>query len=548
APSTPDNAALLSMLSVTPTPVGNGASTGLMTWTFDSVAQAFDYLAVAEQLVLTYTIEVTDSHGLTATQAVTVTINGSNDVPTISAAVISATTEDDAPYSVDLLAGADDVDLSDILSATGLTLNSGNGAGVTANGNALDVDPSVYEYLSSGQSEILEYSYTIDDGNGGTVAQTATVTVTGANDAPVPVADNDATTENQSIIIDVLANDTDPDGDDNPTNFVLGAVVITSVTGLTEAAVGTATIFENKLLFEPGADYDELDAGDTATVTITYHMSDNDGLTASGTATITVTGVADGPVALNDTGLSTTENQAITVDVLANDFDRDGDDDPSNFILVSAVIESASGLPGPGMGAVSIVGNQLVFDPGTDFDVLDSTDSSTVSISYVMRDVLGTTSSATATIVVSGENDAPSAAPDTGSGAEHATVTIDVLANDTDVDGADIPSNFTLDSVSITSVVGIVAGTGGSVSINASDELVFDPGSDFEELLNGETATVTVAYTMSDDEGSSSSSTATITVTGVTNSAPVAVADGADSTENQIITVDVLSNDTDPDV
>src|SRR5204862_6272255 len=76
--------------------------------------------------------------------------------------------------------------------------------------------------------------------------------------------------------------------------------------------------------------------------------------------------------------------------------------------------------------------------------------------------------------------------------------------------------------------------------------VVFDPGTDFEHLGQGESDTVRIAYTMHDEHGASSSSWVDVTVTGE-NDAPVAVADGAAIGENQPLGIDVLANDTDVD-
>ncbi|MEO1264876.1 MAG: DNA polymerase III subunit chi, partial [Pseudomonadota bacterium] len=98
--------------------------------------------------------------------------------------------QEDAATSVDLLSGASDTETSNILSVTGLALVSGDDAGVTVNADSLDVDPAAYNNLAVGESEVITYSYTIADGNGPAVEQTATVTVTGenANDAQVRFA------------------------------------------------------------------------------------------------------------------------------------------------------------------------------------------------------------------------------------------------------------------------------------------------------------------------------------------------------------------------
>ena len=59
------NATLLAMMSVTGD-LTNLETTDTLDWTFDSGTEAFDYLAAGESLVLTYTIEVTDSSSATA--------------------------------------------------------------------------------------------------------------------------------------------------------------------------------------------------------------------------------------------------------------------------------------------------------------------------------------------------------------------------------------------------------------------------------------------------------------------------------------------------
>ncbi|WP_037471413.1 VCBS domain-containing protein, partial [Sinorhizobium fredii] len=81
--------------------------------------------------------------------------------------------------------GASDADASDVLHVAGLTLTGGDASGVIIDGDGLSVDPSAYDYLAVGETAVITYSYDIVDGHGGAVAQTAAITITGANDAPV---------------------------------------------------------------------------------------------------------------------------------------------------------------------------------------------------------------------------------------------------------------------------------------------------------------------------------------------------------------------------
>ena len=138
-------------------------------------------------------------------------------------------------------------------------------------------------------------------------------------------------------------------------------------------------------------------------------------------------------------------------------------------------------------------------------------------------------------MTVTGTNDGPTAVADTASTAENTIATIDVLANDSDPD--------TSDTLSITAAN--ITGGNGSVSIG-SNQLQYDPGSNYDYLAVGESATVTIDYTISDGNGGTDTATATVTVTG-SNDGPTAVADAASTAENTIATIDVLANDSDPD-
>ena len=353
--------------------------------------------------------------------------------------------------------------------------------------------------LDTSDTATVTVNYTMSDDEGATASAVATITVNGVNDTPVANDDTATTDENTGVNVDVLANDTDVDGDDDSTNFSLDSIDSITLSGLSIStlATGSVTIVGGELVFAPGTDFDELDSTDTATVTVNYTMSDNEGAAASAVATITVNGVNDTPVA-NDDMATTGENTGVTVDVLANDTDVDGDDDSTNFSLDSIDSITLSGLSISTLatGSVTIVGGELVFAPGTDFDELDSTDTATVTVNYTMSDDEGVTASAVATITVNGVNDAPVANDDMATTDENTGVTVDVLANDTDVDGDDDSTNFSLDSIDSITVSGLSISTlaTGSVTI-VGGELVFAPGTDFDELDSTDTATVTVNYT-----------------------------------------------------
>ncbi|MCF6312315.1 MAG: Ig-like domain-containing protein [Verrucomicrobiales bacterium] len=407
---------------------------------------------------------------------------------------------------------------------------SANGAVVSVNPDgSFAYDPTGSVAVQSlDEGEVLEDTFDVvvtRDGVPSTL--TVRIFVSGLNDAPVAVVDSGNATESGTTDFDVLFNDTDVDGDDNPVTFTLDSASIVSTSGLvaSPAAVGGVSIVDGQVRFDPGTAFAELDTGDTATVLVNYTMSDSSGATSSSTLTITVDGEGTPPanvppLAVADEG-NAPEAGTTDFDVLANDTDADIDDTPANFSLDAVSIVSTLGLLASpaAVGSVSIVGGQVRFDPGSAFAELSTGETATVLVNYTMSDDEGASSSSTLTITVDGASALPNVAPvavaDTGSSTESGTTNFDVLANDTDADIDDVPANFSLDAVSIISTSGLVASPAavGSVSI-VGGQVRFDPGTAFSELELGESATVVVNYTMSDDEGASSSSTLTITVNG----------------------------------
>lgn len=183
----------------------SGDSSGTASFDFNAGPEVFDYLATDEVITLTYTVAVIDSFGAAGTHTVTVTITGTNDAPTVSAALTLATSEGDAPVVRDLLEGASDVDASDTLSVTNiqysvddgpLTATAPDGITILPDGHTINVDGAnpAFDHLAAGATQEIVVSYDVTDTHGATVAQTETITITGLNDRPVLAAGEDLTT------------------------------------------------------------------------------------------------------------------------------------------------------------------------------------------------------------------------------------------------------------------------------------------------------------------------------------------------------------------
>jgi CshA-type fibril repeat protein/VCBS repeat-containing protein len=477
---------------------------------------AYDSLALGETaaVVIQYTIE--DGNGGTDTAELTITVSGTNDGPIVNSPVNSDANEDDPGYWVDLLAGAIDQDTSDSLSIAGLTVVSGDDSGISYVVDRLVIDPAAYNYLAVGETAVIEYVYQIEDGRGGSVPQTATITITGSNDVPTVIGESDTTDQDSSVTVDVLANDRDPDTSD----------ILTLTSAAIKSGLGNVAFLGKNIAYDPAGNYDYLAIGETATVVIDYTVEDGNGGSAVGQLTITVTGTNDGPIARDDSA-ATNEDNAVTVNVLVNDTDAD---------LTDALTITAATMTS-GLGSVSIAGNQLQYNPGLAYHHLSVGETATVTIQYTVQDGKGGSDSAVLTIIVTGTNDGPIA--------KNATYTInenDTIRVDTALHVSDVDTNDTITLVSATQLNGQ-----GTMSI-VNGEIVFDPGTDYDHLAVGETATIFVEYTVADKSGATATAQIILNVVG-TNDGPVVAGMSVTGDEDTIINGDLapLASDLDGD-
>lgn len=320
-----------------------------------------------------------------------------------------------------------------------------------------------------------------------------------ANNAPIASDDAAALTEDSggynSGAASVLDNDFDFEGD-----------TLTATPGVFNGMYGTLTLnADGTYNYVLGANAQTLAQGQVGQDSFTYTVSDG---SASDTANLvfSITGSNDAPVATPDIA-TTGENATILIDVLVNDSDVDN----------GAVLTVTTAASPAGQGNAAVVGNQVQFDPGSDFDHLAVGATASVTVSYTIEDQFGSASASTVTVTVTGTNDGPIATPDTGATSENVSVAIDVLVNDSDAD----------DGAVLTVTAAAAPAGQGSASVVAN-QVQFVPGSDFDYLAVGESTVVTLSYAITDEHGATAASTIDITVTG-TNDAPVIDAGGTDA-------------------
>ena len=202
--------------------IADGATTGTISWTFDSGDEAFDYLDDGESLILTYTVRATDSHTTAATddQSVAITIAGTNDAPTVTSDPTTYAPNEAADASVQDLSASgdvdfDDVDASDVVDITAAyandiawtksdtssagtldgalvtALTSGTFTAATDDAGAPGTTPWNYaandldlDFLAAGETITFSYTLTATDDSDATDTAAVTITITGTNDGP----------------------------------------------------------------------------------------------------------------------------------------------------------------------------------------------------------------------------------------------------------------------------------------------------------------------------------------------------------------------------
>jgi hypothetical protein len=359
----------------------------------------------------------------------------------------------------------------------------------------------------AGAPSLVPFEYEIDDGNGATARGAVLVVVVDEiepNLPPVVSPDTDKVVVGRSVVVDVVANDVDPDGD---------PLTVVSVTQPDDRS-GQAVVFSNsEIQFTPAALSDE---GGQASARFTYTVTDGNGHEVAGEVTITVLPepLAEPPFARDDSTF-TFVDVPVTVDVLRNDGDPSGG---------RPTIVGRPGCPSGGQATVT-TDSQVRYDPPRGR-------AGAFRCTYEVTNEQGLRASASIIISVREPlvtNRPPETVNDSLTVEVGQTASIDVVANDRDPDG----DSAELQLVSSTApTLGTATRNGNTITFVAGRQI---------GLTN-------ISYQVADAEGAVSLGFLRVRITERSNRPPIAVADSQTIAGPGAPTqFAVLANDSDPD-
>ena len=464
---------------------------------------------------LSIIVTATDLAGATASDTFDLTVENVNDAPVVTIAIADETTDEDAPFSLDVSGNFADVDLGDVLSYSA----------TLANGDPLpawlSIDPVtgvISDTPANGDVGGYSIAVTATDSEGASVSDTFALTVANVNDAPVVtvgIADA-ATDEDAAFSYDASANFADDDS-------IHGDVLSYSATLANGDPLPAWLSIDPVTGVLSGTPANE----DVGAISIIVMATDLAGATASDQFDLTIINTNDGPtvsVAIADQ--TTDEDAAFSLDV-SGSF---ADEDLGDVLTFSATLANGDPLP----SWLSIDANT-----GTLSGTPANGDVGNYSVTVTATDAAGASVSDTFDLTVENVNDAP-------------VVTVGIADAATDEDAAfsyDASANFADDDTIHGDVLSYSATLANGdplpawLSINAATgELSGTPA-------NGDVGAYSIIVTATDLAGATASDTFDLTVVN-TNDGPTVSVAIADQTTNEdaAFSLDVSTSFADEDL
>lgn len=375
--------------------------------------------------------------------------------------------EDDPTQTLNVLSN-DETSGSAVLSIADVSTPSGGGqATVASNGLSISYTPAA----NFSGAEV--FTYTAQNQDGVQLDGTVTVQVTEVNDPPVALNDTFSVfRDSVNNVLEVLTNDST--GVDPSSAESLSVTDVSTGSEGGAISIGSSGLFIN---YSPRS-------GFQGTETFTYTVSDGRGGSETATVSVSVDLANPPPTPQNDSFTLNEDDDQASFDVLQNDTT----DDPTETLSVADVGTSLQGS----QISVSSDGLQVLYRPAANFN-------GTEIVTYTLRDSGGATADGLMTFTVAAVNDPPTAVNDSLTATSgDATTTLDVLANDTNVDSGE--------TLQITDVTQPPSGSGTLAIASDGLSLIYtSPSSTFE-------STFTATYTLSDGNGLTDTATVTVDV------------------------------------
>ncbi len=306
------------------------------------------------------------------------------------------------------------------------------------------------------------------------------------NLAPVAVNDNVITDENQEVVVAVLDNDSDPDGD------------VLTVVETTHGSHGYVRIESGEVIYSPVANWSGND-------TFTYTVSDGE-LLATAVVTVTVNVVNSTPVAVDD-NITINEDEVTILDLCGNDEDSDLYDKHVVTEITPATF-----------GVVELIGTNVIYTPPVD-------GSGIAYFSYTMSDGFAS-ATANVTVNVAAVNDLPVVVNEAVVTDEDTALVVNVLDNDSDIESA------------VLTVSAVTDGTFGTVTTDGTT-VTYTPN------LNAH-GNDSFTYSVSDEDGGTVTGSVNVTVNSVLD-ATFVLDDSVNVGVGIPVEIAVLTNDWHPE-
>ncbi|HDZ8836880.1 TPA: VCBS domain-containing protein [Aeromonas veronii] len=491
-------------------------STGAWIYTADNSQTAIQHLKSGESLTDTLTVNSVDG----TIHTITVTLQGTNDVPVLQAQT-QAVTEDGAQLTGKMI--ATDVDAGDTQTFSiaqpvdGFTLNADG---------SYSFDPShvSYQHLAAGQTQAILIPITVTDRDGATSTQNLTITVTGTNDgAQISGTDSgvvteDLNTSHSNLLVSGQLHVSDRDTGENlfvvtgQSNHQPGiherATPVAGDHGLGQFVVhadGTWTFMADntKPQIQTLAEHQTLQE------TITVHTIDG----TTHTLTVTIQGTNDAPLLAAQTQAITEDGAQLSGHMVATDVDAG---DTQTFSIAQAV----DGFTLNANGSYS-------FDPShASYQHLTAGQTQAIVIPITVTDSASATSTQNLSITVTGSNDGPTiAGVNTGSTAEDSSQAVTGQLTIADLD--DGQAHFVAQNAA--------AGSYGSLTLAEDGQWSYQLDNSkaaVQALKTGQTVTDSFTFTTADG----TTHTVSVTVAGRDDGAVIAGTDTGTVTEDTAVT------------